>query len=153
MTLCSNANSLATRFIEVLSLKGVSSICVRAGVRLISLVRSRYLAQCGIARTLPRPGTLRVIRFWGFAKFGGFAQVQRIDLMRLRAASAWDFYRVVRALPAVVSSRPPAWRRFGSWKTAWATAKERAGVECRMHDLRHRLGFKTCGAGNIAVNN
>jgi integrase len=26
---------------------------------------------------------------------------------------------------------------LGSWKTAWKTAKQRAGVECRMHDLRH----------------
>jgi len=26
---------------------------------------------------------------------------------------------------------------FGSWKRAWITAKKRAGVECRLHDLRH----------------
>ena len=28
---------------------------------------------------------------------------------------------------------------LGSWKTAWKTAKERAGVECRIHDLRHHF--------------
>lgn len=26
---------------------------------------------------------------------------------------------------------------IGSWKEAWESAKERAGVECRFHDLRH----------------
>jgi integrase len=26
---------------------------------------------------------------------------------------------------------------LGSWKRAWTTAKKRAGVECRLHDLRH----------------
>jgi integrase len=26
---------------------------------------------------------------------------------------------------------------LGSWKRAWNTAKKRAGVECRLHDLRH----------------
>jgi integrase len=26
---------------------------------------------------------------------------------------------------------------IGSWKKAWESAKERAGVECRFHDLRH----------------
>jgi integrase len=26
---------------------------------------------------------------------------------------------------------------MGSWKRAWATAKKQAGVECRIHDLRH----------------
>ena len=26
-----------------------------------------------------------------------------------------------------------------SWKTAWKTAKKRAGVECRLHDLRHHF--------------
>jgi len=26
---------------------------------------------------------------------------------------------------------------LASWKTAWRTAKRQAGVECRMHDLRH----------------
>ena len=33
---------------------------------------------------------------------------------------------------AVDASKP-----LGSWKTAWTTAKRQAGVECRMHDLRH----------------
>ena len=33
---------------------------------------------------------------------------------------------------AVDRSKPLA-----SWKTAWQTAKKAAGVECRMHDLRH----------------
>lgn len=28
-------------------------------------------------------------------------------------------------------------RPLGGWKTAWRTAKKQAGVECRMHDLRH----------------
>lgn len=28
---------------------------------------------------------------------------------------------------------------LGSWKTAWRTAKNRAKVECRMHDLRHHF--------------
>lgn len=28
---------------------------------------------------------------------------------------------------------------LGSWKTAWKTAKKRAGVECRIHDLRHHF--------------
>lgn len=28
---------------------------------------------------------------------------------------------------------------LGSWKTAWRTAKSRAKVECRLHDLRHHF--------------
>lgn len=28
---------------------------------------------------------------------------------------------------------------LGSWKTAWKTAKKRAGIECRLHDLRHHF--------------
>lgn len=28
---------------------------------------------------------------------------------------------------------------LGSWKTAWKTAKNRAKVECRLHDLRHHF--------------
>jgi integrase len=28
---------------------------------------------------------------------------------------------------------------IGTWKEAWESAKLRAGVECRFHDLRHRL--------------
>jgi integrase len=43
---------------------------------------------------------------------------------------------------AVDSSKP-----LGSWKTAWASAKERAGVECRMHDLRHSLVSKLAEQG------
>jgi integrase len=31
---------------------------------------------------------------------------------------------------------------LGSWKTAWRTAKKQAGVECRMHDLRHSFVSK-----------
>ena len=26
---------------------------------------------------------------------------------------------------------------LGAWKRAWSTAKKQAGVECRIHDLRH----------------
>jgi len=28
---------------------------------------------------------------------------------------------------------------LGSWKKAWTTAKKQAGVECRIHDLRHHF--------------
>jgi integrase len=27
----------------------------------------------------------------------------------------------------------------GAWKRAWSTAKKQAGVECRIHDLRHHF--------------
>lgn len=35
--------------------------------------------------------------------------------------------------PYAVDPRKP----LGSWKRAWRTAKKQAGVQCRMHDLRH----------------
>jgi integrase len=35
---------------------------------------------------------------------------------------------------AVNASRP-----LGSWKRAWGSAKKQAGVECRIHDLRHHF--------------
>ena len=38
-----------------------------------------------------------------------------------------------RMTPYAVDASKP----LGSWKTAWTTAKRQAGVECRMHDLRH----------------
>jgi len=28
---------------------------------------------------------------------------------------------------------------LGAWKRAWSTAKKQAGVECRIHDLRHHF--------------
>jgi len=28
---------------------------------------------------------------------------------------------------------------LGAWKTAWNSAKKSAGVECRIHDLRHHF--------------
>jgi len=43
---------------------------------------------------------------------------------------------------AVDRSKP-----LGSWKTAWASAKEHAKVECRMHDLRHSLVSKLSELG------
>jgi integrase len=36
---------------------------------------------------------------------------------------------------------------LGSWKTAWRSAKKRAGVECRVHDFRHGLVSKLAEAG------
>jgi len=30
-------------------------------------------------------------------------------------------------------------RPLGSWKRAWTSAKRQAGVECRIHDLRHHF--------------
>lgn len=30
-------------------------------------------------------------------------------------------------------------RPLGAWKRAWSTAKKQAGVECRIHDLRHHF--------------
>lgn len=36
---------------------------------------------------------------------------------------------------------------LGSWKTAWRTAKKQAGVECRMHDLRHSFVSKLAEKG------
>ncbi len=35
---------------------------------------------------------------------------------------------------AVDPSKP-----LGAWKRAWITAKKQAGVECRIHDLRHHF--------------
>jgi integrase len=35
---------------------------------------------------------------------------------------------------AVDPSKP-----LGVWKRAWSTAKKQAGVECRIHDLRHHF--------------
>jgi len=43
---------------------------------------------------------------------------------------------------AVDRSKP-----LGSWKTAWASAKQHAKVECRMHDLRHSLVSKLAEEG------
>jgi integrase len=34
-----------------------------------------------------------------------------------------------------------------SWKSAWATAKTAAGVECRFHDLRHTVVTRLLEAG------
>ncbi|MGB8481728.1 MAG: site-specific integrase [Acidobacteriaceae bacterium] len=36
---------------------------------------------------------------------------------------------------------------LASWKTAWRTAKKAAGVECRMHDLRHTFVTKLAETG------
>ena len=36
---------------------------------------------------------------------------------------------------------------IGTWKEAWEAAKERAGVECRFHDLRHHACTKLLEAG------
>ncbi len=38
-------------------------------------------------------------------------------------------------------------RPIGSWKTAWETAKKRAGVKCRFHDLRHSACSRMLEAG------
>jgi integrase len=38
-------------------------------------------------------------------------------------------------IPAVFDTKPET--PIGSWKTAWTTARENAGVTCRFHDLRH----------------
>jgi len=43
---------------------------------------------------------------------------------------------------AVDRSKP-----LGSWKTAWRSAKRHAGVECRIHDLRHGLISKLAEQG------
>jgi integrase len=43
---------------------------------------------------------------------------------------------------AVDHSKP-----LGSWKTAWRSAKASAGVECRIHDLRHGLISKLAEQG------
>ena len=40
-----------------------------------------------------------------------------------------------RFLPRIYSTDPA--RPINSWKQAWETAKKRAGVTCRFHDLRH----------------
>ena len=38
-------------------------------------------------------------------------------------------------IPQVFDTDPS--KPITSWKTAWLTAKQSAGVECRFHDLRH----------------
>jgi integrase len=38
-------------------------------------------------------------------------------------------------------------RPIGRWKEAWETAKIRAGVVCRIHDLRHTGCTRTLEAG------
>jgi integrase len=38
-------------------------------------------------------------------------------------------------IPAVFDTNPE--KAIGSWKVAWTTAREAAGVTCRFHDLRH----------------
>ena len=51
---------------------------------------------------------------------------------RLSYANAEDLARGVMTAHHIDTTKP-----LGSWKTAWNTAKKAAGVECRMHDLRH----------------
>jgi integrase len=51
---------------------------------------------------------------------------------RLSYANAEDLARGVMTAHHIDPTKP-----LGSWKTAWNTAKKTAGVECRMHDLRH----------------
>ena len=36
---------------------------------------------------------------------------------------------------------------ISSWKTAWTTARESAGVQCRFHDLRHTVVTRLLEAG------
>jgi integrase len=38
-------------------------------------------------------------------------------------------------IPAVFDTKPEP--PIGSWKVAWTTAREKASVTCRFHDLRH----------------
>jgi integrase len=45
-------------------------------------------------------------------------------------------------LPAGQTGAEDPSKPIGSWKTAWNKAKERAGVECRFHDLRHTVCTK-----------
>ena len=56
---------------------------------------------------------------------------------KLAYASPEAFARGVMTPYAVDRSKP-----LGSWKRAWGTAKKLAGVECRMHDLRHSFVSK-----------
>ena len=38
-------------------------------------------------------------------------------------------------IPTVFDTKPDT--PIGSWKMAWTTARQKAGVMCRFHDLRH----------------
>jgi len=54
------------------------------------------------------------------------------------ASEKLSFKRTGSAMLGVMSSHELDWNKpLGSWKTAWKTAKKRAGVQCRLHDLRH----------------
>jgi integrase len=54
------------------------------------------------------------------------------------------------AIPEVFDTNPA--QPITSWKTAWMSAKARAGVDCRFHDLRHTAVTRLLEAGEpIAV--
>lgn len=48
-------------------------------------------------------------------------------------------------IPQVFDTDPT--KAISSWKTAWISAKEKAGVECRFHDLRHTAVTRLLEAG------
>ena len=48
-------------------------------------------------------------------------------------------------IPEVFDTNPA--KPITSWKTAWISAKARAGVECRFHDLRHTAVTRLLEAG------
>jgi integrase len=50
-------------------------------------------------------------------------------------------------IPQVFDTDPS--KPITSWKTAWITAKERAGIECRFHDLRHTAVTRLLGSGPL----
>ena len=52
-----------------------------------------------------------------------------VTQFRRRKDEAFGFNGIVYA----TDTRKPV----GSWKKAWEAAKQRAGVTCRFHDLRH----------------
>jgi len=48
-------------------------------------------------------------------------------------------------IPQVFDTDPTT--PISSWKTAWVSAKKRAGIECRFHDLRHSAVTRLLEAG------
>jgi integrase len=48
-------------------------------------------------------------------------------------------------LPCVYSTDPT--KPIGDWKEAWEAARERAGLSCRFHDLRHTACTRTLENG------
>jgi integrase len=97
-------------------------------LQLCTLTVGRSKTESGTGRILPlNDRAIAILRFWA-------------DLFPSREASHFVFpaerYGASGDGATVIHASDPT-KPIGRWKEAWESAKSRAGVSCRFHDLRH----------------